>query len=171
MQDDRQSEVPPGTFAARLEVLFERFPNPATGRRYTYPAVAAAIAARAAERDEHDRAGRSMSPTYIWQLTVGLRDNPTVKRVEALAEHFGVPPRYFVDDEEEIAVLDGELRMIAAMRLAGVSAVAHRARGLSPGALTSVMSMIDHVRRLEGLPDDGVDGSAAELPSRDVSGQ
>jgi hypothetical protein len=36
--------------------------------------------------------------TYLRQLRKGLRDNPTKRHLEALADFFGVAPIYFFDD-------------------------------------------------------------------------
>ena len=85
-------------------------------------------------------------------LRKGLRDNPTKKHLEALAEFFGVSPVYFFDDAAA-ARIDAELELLAALRDAGVRQLALRAHGLSPASLTTLAHMIERVRELEGLPD------------------
>ncbi len=46
------------------------------------------------------RAGRAdISATHVWQLRTSLRDNPTRLYLEALADSFGVPAAYFLDDK------------------------------------------------------------------------
>jgi len=65
----------PGLFAERLENLFQTVTRPG-GKRYSSPAVAAAIAA-AAE-------GPSIAGSYIHALRKGEKDNPTYKYIIAL---------------------------------------------------------------------------------------
>ena len=70
---------------------------------------------------------------------------------EGLAAAFGVPPNFFFDQTaaEEIAA---KLELLASMRDAGVQRVALRASELSPDGLRAIQSMVEHVRRIEGLP-------------------
>lgn len=96
--------------------------------------------------------GPTISATYLWQLRKGLRDNPTKKHLEALAEFFGVSPAYFFDDEAA-AHIKAELELLAALRDASVRQLALRASGLSPESLSALAEMIERVRQLEGLPD------------------
>lgn len=95
--------------------------------------------------------GVPISGSYIWMLRKGQRDNPTLRHVEALAKHFGVPPAYFFDDQvtEEV---NAQLRLLTALRDAQVHSVALRAAGLSAASLDSIREVIDRVRALEGLP-------------------
>jgi transcriptional regulator with XRE-family HTH domain len=102
------------------------------------------------------RGGPTISATYIWQLRKGLRDNPTKKHLEALADFFGVPPAYFFDNEAAVRI-DAELELLSALRDAPVRQVALRASGLSPQSLKAIAEMIDRVRQLEGLTDEGSD--------------
>ncbi|WP_181871575.1 helix-turn-helix domain-containing protein [Sphaerisporangium album] len=96
-----------------------------------------------------------MSHTYIWQLRRGKRDNPTLKHLEALADFFGVPTTYFVDDAVTVRV-DRQLKLMTAMRDLNVQRVALRVSGLSTGGLDALSAMIDHLRLVEGIssPDD-----------------
>ena len=109
------------------------------------------------------RGGPTVSATYVWQLRKGLRDNPTKKHLEALADFFGVAPSYFFDDEAA-ARIDRELQLLAALRDAGVRRLALRARGLSAESLTTIASMIERVRKHEGVPDALVDDA---LPTQE----
>lgn len=154
---DGGEEVSP--FTQRLRRLFASIPDPETGRLFTYAEAARRINARAQELPESQQAGRKISNTYVWQLAEGQRTNPTKRHMESLADLFGVPVSFLLDDAPNPA-LEAELEVAAAMRKAGVSELAHRARGLSPGALRSVLSMIDHVRELEGLPTETNQGEA-----------
>jgi len=126
------------TLAEKLNHLFAAV-HPAGRGPYSNEEVAAAI---------QDRAGPSISGTYIWLLRKGQRDNPTKKHLEALAEFFGVPPAYFFDDDTA-AQLRAELDLLAALRDASVRDIALRAAELSPDSLDAIRGMIDQVRQLE----------------------
>jgi len=146
------AEQPPApTLAEKLNRLF-RTVHPRGRPEYSSEEVAEAVRARG---------GPTISATYIWQLRKGLRDNPTKKHLEALADFFGVSPAYFFDDEVA-ARIEAELDLLAALRDAPVRQVALRASGLSPQSLRAIAEMIDRVRELEGLTDRRADDS--ELP-------
>src|SRR5205085_1911330 len=74
-------------FAEKLNYLFATV-TAQEGREHSNEQVASAITA----------GGVSISQSYIWQLRKGIKDNPTVKHVQALADFFGVPPAYFFDE-------------------------------------------------------------------------
>jgi transcriptional regulator with XRE-family HTH domain len=136
--EDR-TQPPMPSFADRLDRLF-RAVHPKGGREYSYEEVAGAVRAT----------GVMISHTYIWQLRKGLRDNPTKRHLEALAQFFGVPASYFF--EEDTAAVDNQLELLAALRDNSVRSVALRAAGLSQASLTAIIGMIEHARAIEGLP-------------------
>ncbi len=74
-----------------------------------------------------------------------------MKHVEGLAAFFGVPVNYFFNDDVATRV-DTELDFIVALRNAPVRDIAIRASGLSAESLSAIAGMIEHARRLEGLP-------------------
>jgi transcriptional regulator with XRE-family HTH domain len=128
------------TLASRLDRLF-RTVRPPGRAEYTYEEVAEAIRAT----------GVMISHTYIWQLRKGQRDNPTKRHMEALAQFFGVPPAYFLEDAAADRI-DAQLELLAAMRDGDVRSIALRATGLSSKGLQAIRSMIEHAREIEGLP-------------------
>jgi transcriptional regulator with XRE-family HTH domain len=132
----------PRTLADKIDHLFTVI-HPAKGE-YSYEQVSKAI---------QERGGPTISAAYVWQLRKGMRDNPTKRHLEALADFFGVPPSYFFDEDAAHRV-DAELELLAALRDGGVRDVALRASGLSEDSLTTIRAMIEQARRLEGLPDD-----------------
>ena len=132
----------PGSLAAKIDHLF-RTVRP-RDREFSYEEVATAV---------REAGGPTISGTYIAMLRKGVRDNPTLRHLEALARFFGVPAAYFHDDEVTRRI-DSELELLAALRDAGVKSIALRAAGLSPEGLAAIRGMVDHVRRVEGLPDD-----------------
>lgn len=133
--------TPQRTLAEKVDRLFAQV-RPTKGE-YSYEHVASAIRAEG---------GPTISATYLWQLRKGLRDNPTLKHLEALSSFFGVPAAYFFDDEAATSI-DAQLSVLASLRDASVRNVAVRASGLSPESLETIADMIERVRKLEGLPE------------------
>ncbi|MEV0385132.1 helix-turn-helix domain-containing protein [Nonomuraea sp. NPDC050643] len=135
---------PGRSLAEKLDHLL-RTVRSADGGEYTYEEVATSL---------REQGGPTISATYVWQLRKGLRDNPTKRHLEALAQFFGVPPAYFFDDEAAIRI-DAELALLTAMRDASVRQIALRSVGLSARSLTAITEMVERVRELEGLSDEG----------------
>lgn len=133
--------APDTSLAARLDRLFRRV-RPSGKAEYTHEEVA---------RGATD-AGYEISAAYVWQLRNGKRTNPTLRHIEGLAAFFGVPASYFLDPDVQKRV-DAELELIASLRDAGVQHLALRAHGLSPEGLAAVENMVEHVRRIEKLPE------------------
>lgn len=131
----------PRALSDKLDHLFQVV-RPTKGE-YTHEQVAKAI---------EERGGPTISASYLWQLRKGLRDNPTKKHLEALADYFGVPPAYFFD-EAAAERIDAELDLLASIRDADVRHVALRASGLSTQTLKAITDMIERARQLEGLED------------------
>jgi transcriptional regulator with XRE-family HTH domain len=152
--------APRRTIAEKLENLFHTVAGPRG--EYSLDDVATGI---------RQRGGPTISASYIWQLRKGVKDNPTKKHMEALADFFGVPAAYFFDDDAA-ARIEAELGMLAALRDAGVRGVALRAAGLSPRSLAAIKTIIESAREVEGLPDvppaegqgarEDIDGEAKE---------
>jgi transcriptional regulator with XRE-family HTH domain len=132
---------PSRSLAEKLQHLFSVV-KPAARGEYSNHEVAAAIEAAG---------GPTISATYVWQLRKGIRTNPTLNHLEALAKFFGVPTSYFLDDAKANEI-DPELELLAALRDTGVQAIALRASGVSADGLKAIVTMLDHVRRAEGLP-------------------
>ena len=128
--------------AAKLDHLFKTV-HPSSKDEYSYEQVAKELA----RRD-----GPTVSATYLWQLRKVLRDNPTMRHLEALSDFFGVPAAYFFDDDTAKRI-DAELDLLTTMRDSGVRHVALRSAGLSAGSLEVVRAMIEQARKLEGLND------------------
>ncbi len=135
------------SLADKLDRLFRTI-HPRQRGEYSYKEVADEIAARA---------GPTISATYLWELRTGRKDNPTLKHVEGLAQFFGVPPAYFLDEDAALRI-DEELALLGALRDASVRHMALRAAGLSRASLGTITEMIERVRQLEGLPDGVQDG-------------
>lgn len=132
------------TLAEKLDQLF-RTMHPRGRDEYTYREVAASIRAQGGPR--------RMSATYLWQLRTGLKDNPSRRHLEALATFFGVPVSYFFDDAMA-ARIDAELALLRALRDTPIRHIALRLADLSSEGLAAIGAIVEHVRRLEGLPDE-----------------
>jgi transcriptional regulator with XRE-family HTH domain len=116
-------------------------------RKPSQPPLSNAAAAEAIEA----KTGVSISSAYLWQLRNGMKTNPTVAHLRAIAQFFGVAPSYLVDPGIDPDI-DAQLNLLEAMRDAGVRDLAMRASGLTPQALNSLAAMVDHARQLEQLP-------------------
>src|SRR5258708_6000192 len=132
------------TLAEKLDHLFHTVRPPRRRSEYSYEEAAETI---------REKGGPTISSTYIWQLRTGKRDNPTKSHLEALADFFGVPAAYFLD-EKAAHRIGVELDLLAAMRDAGVREIALRSLGLSPQSLGVIREVIENTRRLEGLPEE-----------------
>ncbi|OBB95204.1 XRE family transcriptional regulator [Mycobacterium sp. 852002-40037_SCH5390672] len=127
--------------AARLNKLFQLM------RKAGTPPLSNAAAAAAIT----DKTGVAISPAYLWQLRNGIKTNPTVAHLRAIADFFGVPPSYLIDRGTDAAI-DAQLNLLQALRDNGVRDLAARASGLTPQALNSLAMIVDHLRELERLP-------------------
>ncbi|WP_371649654.1 hypothetical protein [Streptomyces mirabilis] len=94
--------------------------------------------------------GRTISGTYLWELTTGRKRNVTLEQLAVLAEFFGVPLEYFVNDEVSRQV-DAQLKLAVALRDTKVRSLALRAEGLSSASLDALLTIVNEVRRVENL--------------------
>jgi transcriptional regulator with XRE-family HTH domain len=151
------------SLSERLERLFRARTNPRTGRPFTLPEVEAGIHAQAEGLPDEERRRRQIGRTYIWQLRKGERTNPTVLHLRSLAEFFGVPVGYFVDDIRSSDELDRRLTLAGAVDDSDVRDIALRAAGADARTRRLVRDMLDHSRALSnGSPPDG----GGEVPGR-----
>lgn len=130
------------TLAEKLDHLFHTV-RPAGQGEYSFEDVSATV---------RGRGGPTISASYIWQLRKGARDNPTKKHLEALADFFGVPPSYFLDDAAAGRV-DAQLELLTALRDTAVRQMALRASGLTEESISAVAETIERLRQLEGLTE------------------
>lgn len=139
-----QAENPtPGPLAQRLDHLFKTV-HPKGRGPYTH--------AEAADKINEMAGQHVIGPTYLWQLRNGKRSDPTLSRIKAIADFFGVSVLYFSDDETARRT-DEQLELAVAMRDASVRAFALRTAGLSDKSLQALQAMVENARALEGLPE------------------
>jgi hypothetical protein len=134
--------------ADQLDHLFATVPRPDGRALWTNEDAAAAIT----------EAGVPTSTAYLSQLRTGKRDNPSARHLAAIARLFAVPMDYFFDRELADRI-DADLRLLTAIRDAGVQTIALRAHGLSAASMSGVADMIEHIRQLERLPEPDEDRS------------
>ncbi|MEV5777804.1 helix-turn-helix transcriptional regulator [Streptomyces antimycoticus] len=117
------------TFAARLNQLFKTV-HPADRGPWTNAETARAI---------------GVSETYIGYLRKGVRDNPTLAQMQALADFFGVPAAYFVDNGEGEQVRQ-DLELLSKLKDMGVRQIALRTIAeMSEDSVTSVLPVLQHL--------------------------
>ncbi|MGI5255759.1 hypothetical protein [Streptomyces angustmyceticus] len=103
-------------------------------------------------KDIRETTGGAISGTYLWELTTGRKGNVTVEQLDVLAQYFGVPSEYFLNDDVADRV-NTQLRLLAALRDTKVRNLALRAEGLSPQSLDALLTMVNEARRLQNLPN------------------
>lgn len=111
-----------------------------------------------------DQTGETISSTYLWELATGRKRNLTQGTLATLAEFFGVPADYFLDDAVTARV-DSQLQLALALRNQKVRSIALRAEGLSDDTLNSILTMLNQARkieRLEPLGENATEASGAE---------
>ena len=128
----------------RLDHLFETV-HPKTRGAYSYQEVADAIL-EAAGPDPDGKA--PISPSYIWQLRTGMKENPTRRHIALLAAFFNVSPLYFFEDAHELGVDKIELDGI--LQDPKVHALSRAAAGLSDASLDAVLALVQSLHTIEG---------------------
>lgn len=126
---------------AKIDRLFEVMRKP------NQPPLSNAAAAEAITA----KTGVSISAAYLWQLRTGVKANPTITHLRAIASFFGVPASYLIDEEADPAI-EAQLRALQTFRDAGVRDLAARASGLTPASLEGIRRMVDQARLFERLP-------------------
>lgn len=138
----------------RLDHLFETV-HPKGRAPYSYQEVADAIL-KTAGPDEDGKP--PISASYIWNLRVGRKENPTRRHIALLAAHFGVSPLYFF--EEEYDATRHEMELARALKDPKVHELALAATGLSEASLEAVLSLVRSLHKIER--------GAQQEPSSDI---
>lgn len=109
------------------------------------------------------KTGVAISAAYLWQLRTGAKTNPTISHLRAIAEYFGVPASYLIDEGDPNGIGE-QLATLQTFRDAGVRDLAARASGLTPASLESIRRMVDQARLFERLPpiEDAGDTESTE---------
>lgn len=132
-------------FATRFNEALTRS-APREGGRWTDRAVSAAARAK----------GYKLSATYVRQLRVGLRTNPSIATIEALSEILGVSPMWFLEGTEDVQsdATDDVVEALEILRDAGAEAVLARGRGRIPeSTLERIAAAIRDAGDASDLPE------------------
>jgi transcriptional regulator with XRE-family HTH domain len=137
----RRTRVVPlrtGSVAERLAYLFEVVHAPGA-RGYTAAEVARGVKA----------AGAGISDVYINKLLNGQRGEPSLRYLRMLAEFFGVPLTFFLDDEP--GPIDGpRLDLQIRLRRPEVQAMLAAALRLPEPAQAALADIVNSLLRAEG---------------------
>jgi len=138
-----ENEAPqdPGVIARKLQFLFETVRKP-DGRKYTYREVLDGVVANG---------GPTFSIGYLSQLVNGVRKNPMLDALTAIAAFFKVPLSFF-DVTTGTTEADARMKLTAHLQSAGVESIAQRAAGLNQGNIKALETLIDQMRTMQGLP-------------------
>lgn len=138
------------TFAAKLATLRDTIRRP-DGKRYTLDQIAAAC---------RDYTGDTFSKQYVSDLLSGKYTAPTQPKIEALANFFGVPAAYFFNDALSVQMQE-DLRLGAAIRVAGVRGLAARMLEFDSASRETLTRMLEKIAESEDVarpgdvPEDG----------------
>lgn len=133
----------------RIDHLFETV-HPKGRKPYSHQEVADGIL----EAVGPDPDGTApISPSYIWQLRTGVKENPTRRHIALLAAFFGVSPLYFFEGEHDLGVDAIELDRI--LKDPKVHALVRAAVGLSDTSLDAVQSLVQSLRAIEHEAREG----------------
>lgn len=114
------------TFAEKLDRLFKTITKP-DGEEYSPEEIQAAT-------------DKAITSSYIYRLRAGKSTNPTIDKVKALADFFGIDPAYFLSDKKSEPTPDPE-RLVASMAL--------RARNIDLKTVQDMLLMIQALREKE----------------------
>jgi len=133
---------PPGglTLAEKIDRVWLTM-HPKDRGPWTYPEVVAGIKAL----------GVTVSASYLWHLRNGVRTNPTVNQIEALATFFHVPVSYFFGTTAEVEEVDAQLGLVRAMRSPELRDLAFRASTLSPAGMRAIAHMVEDIQTVQGM--------------------
>ncbi|MGP3990922.1 hypothetical protein [Streptomyces sp. 3N207] len=129
-------------FDQRLNALIQAI-YPDSRKRPGFARLAAEI---------REATGGTISATYLWELSTGKKRNVTLDQLDILAEFFGVPPEYFLNEEVSERV-NAQLSLLSALRDTRVRNLALRSEGLSPSTLDAFLIMINEARKVQNLSD------------------
>jgi transcriptional regulator with XRE-family HTH domain len=132
-----------GVFADRLNKLFDRIRHP-SGREYSLKEIA----------DGTARVGpTAVTHQHLSRLRSGASRNPGLDQINAIAGVFGVNPKYFVGEEQQVGQLESELNLLTMMRDRKLKNTFLRASRLSPDGLAVISDMIASLEKIGQVED------------------
>ncbi|GAA1418231.1 helix-turn-helix domain-containing protein [Streptomyces thermospinosisporus] len=130
ISSDGNGTTEPSSLAQRLEDIINAYYR---GNRPPYSRIAEEI---------RQSTGRTFSATYLWELATGRKRNVTRDQLRVLAEHFGVTPDYFTDEEVSERVRR-QMEFAAALGNSKVRTLAFRADSLSEAGLDALLTLVN----------------------------
>lgn len=127
----------PRTLAGKLNFLFSQVRPAGEDREFTAREVVAAV----------NGAGTELSASHFSELRRGVKTNPTLRVLQALAAFFGVRVAYLLDDRDAVREVHARFALRAAMDDAEVRDVAHRVAGLSPSQRAAFDQLLTEIIR------------------------
>lgn len=125
---------PRGLLASRLEAM--RLKTGAKGRKaLTWGQIAKEI--NSAAGDE------VISPSFLYNLANGTKDNPTRRHLAVLAAYFGAPVSYFFEDDLSDGLSANDVELAKAINDPRVRALALAAAGLPNQSLDALRTVVD----------------------------
>lgn len=137
-----------GSLASKIDLVFRTVRHP-DGREYSLREVAEGV--------ERQSGGRvTVTHAYLSQLRRGVRDNPTLQQLEALAGFFGVDPACLLagvphGEGDYGPRIRAELELVRQLRETGALQLAQRAAGLDSDGVKAIELMVEVARRAHGL--------------------
>jgi transcriptional regulator with XRE-family HTH domain len=133
LENDGQNKAL-GLLASRLEAL--RLKTGTKGRKaLTWGQIAKEI--NGAAGDE------VISPSFLYNLANGTKDNPTRRHLAVLAAYFGTPVSYFFGDELSDGLSANDVDLAKAINDPRVRALALAAAGLPNQSLDALRTVVD----------------------------
>lgn len=146
---DQAADAPShGTLADKLNCLFSQIRPADEDREYTGREVVAAVNA----------SGTELSASHLSELRRGIKSNPTLRVLQALAAFFGVRVAYLLDDPDAVREVHARFALRSAMRDAEVQDIAHRVAGLTAQQRTAFDQLLTEIVREHADPPDGPPG-------------
>lgn len=135
---DQAADTPShGALADKLNYLFTQVRHVDEDREYTGREVVAAVNA----------SGTELSASHLSELRRGIKANPTLRVLQALAAFFGVRVAYLLDDPDAVREVHARFALRTAMSDAEVRDAAHRVAGLTPQQRTAFDQLLTEIIR------------------------
>lgn len=140
----RSEPLPEGSIAARLAYLMDIAHPPDRG-----PYLPDEVA------EMTQRTAHPLTASYVRQLRLGSRTNPTVDSLRVLAEVFGVPITFFFDERDQ-ATLEADIDLAKALTAVDAESLTSSTAALSPAskkALAEIIRQLQAVQEASGASE------------------
>lgn len=118
------------TFAQKLDKLFKTITKP-NGEEYTREEIEVGT-------------NKAITSSYIYRLRTGKSTNPTIDKLQAIADFFNIDPAYFFEEDDKEPTPDPN-RLVAN--------IAFRASHMDMKAVEDMLQMIKALREAEEPPN------------------